>query len=119
MLFRSALDVAAFFRLNVTTMLVNMVVMMISFFFSCLFNDTKYSVGFGAGVPIAFLLLNMISGASEQAEVLKNFTIYGFYDPVELVYGAGTLGLNLIYLFITAALFAAGIVVFNRKRLPL
>ena len=113
------LDVPAFFKLNITTMLVNMTVLMISFFFSCLFNDTKNALGFGAGLPILFLLMNMISGASDKAEVFKNFTIYGLYDPVKLVNGTAVWGADLFYILLTAALFAAGVLIFNKKQLPL
>ncbi|HBA05476.1 MAG TPA: hypothetical protein DCW51_16900, partial [Clostridium sp.] len=50
-MFSGTLDIRQFLSLNFTTMLVNMVVMMISFFFSCLFNETKLSLTFGAGIP--------------------------------------------------------------------
>lgn len=118
-MFPGRLDQKAFFNLNVTTMLVNMTVMMISFFFSCLFNDAKLSVGFGAGLPIAFLLMNMLGGASKEAEVLKSFSIYGLYDPVKLVKGADLGGINLLYCAVILALLAAGVVIFRKKRLPL
>ncbi len=112
------LDVWAFFRLNVTIVLVNLVVMSITFFFSCVFNDAKYSMGFGAGVPIAFLLLNMLGGASADSEILKKISIFGWYDPMKVVAGESTLVVNIIYLAIIVVLFAAGIIIFKRKRLP-
>lgn len=113
------LDVEAFLKLNVTAMLVNMAVMSITFFFSCLFNDTKYSLGFGSGIPIMFLLFNMLGGASSDAEILKKISIFGWYDPVELVNGASTLGVNLVYLGITVVLFIAGVLIFKHKKLPI
>lgn len=113
------LDVAAFLNLNVTTMLVNMTVMMISFFFSCLFNDSKKSLGFGAGIPILFLLMNMLGGASEKSEALKSFSIYGLYEPVSLINGAEVWGINILYVGLTVVLFAAGVLIFNKKQLPL
>lgn len=119
LMFPGSLDIAAFFRLNLTTMLVNMVVMMISFFFSCLFNETKRSVSFGAGIPIVFLLMNMLGGASADTAILKRLSIYGFYDPVELVHGANILWTNLAYIVMVAFLFTAGVFVFKNKRLPL
>jgi ABC-2 type transport system permease protein len=118
-MFPGQLDIVAFLRLNVTTMLVNMAVMMICFFFSCLFNSTKLSLGFGAGIPIAFLLMNMLGNASASAETFRNLSIYGFFDPVELVRGAAAWEANLLYAGIAAVLFAAGVAVFRRKRLPL
>ena len=118
-MFPNLLDIGAFFKLNFTTMLINMVVMMISFFFSCLFNETKMSLGFGAGIPIAFLLMNMLGGVSTDAEILKKMSIYGFYDPVELVHGGKIWEINLIYIGIIVVLFTAGVLIFKRKRLPL
>jgi ABC-2 type transport system permease protein len=118
-IFPGVLDISGFFRLNLTTMLVNMVVMMISFFFSCVFNETRLSLGFGAGVPIAFLLMNMLGGASENAEILKKLSIYGFYDPVELVQGGDILVVNLTYIAIVVALLVSSVLIFKKKRLPL
>lgn len=118
-MFPGELNISAFFRLNVTTMLVNMVVMMIAFFFSCLFNETKFSLGFGAGIPIMFLLMNMLGGTSPESVILSDISIFGFYDPVRLVTGEAVWGINLLYAGVIAVLFAAGTYIFNRKRLPL
>lgn len=118
-MFSGSLDIRQFSSLNFTTMLVNMVVMMISFFFSCLFNETKLSLTFGAGIPIAFLLMNMLGGASADMEILKDLSIYGFYDPVKLVQGSDILGINLIYIGIIIVLFIASVMIFKKKRLPL
>lgn len=118
-MFPGALDIGGFIRVNLTTMLVNMVVMMISFFFSCLFNDTKQSLGFGSGVPIAFLLMNMLGNTSAEVEVLKKISIYGFYDPVNLAHGSSSLRVNLVYLGLIVILFVSSVLVFRRKRLPL
>ena len=118
-MFSSTLDINAFLRLNVTTMLVNMLVMMICFFFSCLFNESKYSLGFGSGLPIMFLLMNMLGNVSKSTELLKKISIYGLYDPIELVNGASVITVNTIYIVFTIVLFFISIYVFNKKRLPL
>lgn len=118
-MFPGTLDIGAFFSLNFTTMLVNMVVMMISFSFSCLFNETKLSLGFGAGIPIAFLLMNMLGGVSKNVDILKKLSIYGFYDPVELVHGGDVAGVNLVYIGIIVILFVASVLIFKKKRLAL
>ena len=117
--FPGALNTGAFLKLNFTTMLVNMAVMMISFFFSCLFADAKKAQGFGAGIPIAFLLMNMLGGASRDAQVLKSISIYGLYDPLKLAGGANVTYVNLFYTGLILVLFAAGLLIFQKKRLPL
>jgi len=118
-LFPGLLDVGAFFRLNVTTMLVNMVVLMIAFFFSCVFNETKFSLAFGAGIPITFLLMKMLGGSSPNLKILSDISIFGFYDPMKLVAGEPALAINMIYAGIIVVLLASGTVIFSRKRLPL
>lgn len=117
--FSGLLDIRQFLRLNLTTMLVNMTVMMISFFFSCLFNETRFSLLFGAGIPIVFLLMKMLGGVSDEGSLIKKASIYGFYDPVKLVAGESMVMVNLIYISLIAILFAGGVIIFRRKRLPL
>lgn len=117
--FPGLLDIYQFFRLNITTMLVNSVVLMITFFFSCLFNDSKWSLTFGAGVPIMFLLFKMLGDASIEADILKKFSIYGYYDPIELVAGSNILFINLILIGMIAVLFAGAVLIFRKKQLPL
>ena len=113
------LEIDRFLQLNITTMLVNMAVMMICFFFSCLFNDSSFSSGFGAGLPITFLLLNMLGGTSSDLEILKKFSLYGWYDPIDLVRGDVDWMINLVYLSIALILFAASMIIFRRKQLPI
>lgn len=117
--FPGMLDVWQFIRLNLTTMLVNMTVMMISFFFSCVFNETRFSLLFGAGIPVVFLLMKMLGGVSEGGSIIKKASIYGFYDPVKLVAGESMVSVNLIYMAIILVLFTAGVMIFSKKRLPL
>jgi ABC-2 type transport system permease protein len=95
-MFPGELNISAFFRLNVTTILVNMVVMMIAFFFSCLFNEARLSLSFGAGIPIAFLLMNMLGGSAPDLKVLSEISIFGFYDPVKLIAENAVWGVNLV-----------------------
>jgi len=118
-LFPGALNINAFFRLNLTTMLVNMVVVMIAFFFSCVFNESKLSLGFGSGIPIMFLLLKMLGDSSPDLEVLSNISIFGFYDPVKLAAGEPVWAVNLVYVGVIVVLFTGATLIFNRKRLPL
>lgn len=117
--FPGELDVAAFLSLNITTMLLGMSVMMIVFFFSCLFNQARYSLGLGAGVPVMFLLMNMLGGSSPDLAFLSDISIFGLMDPMALAAGESALAVNLQYGAIIATLFVASVVIFARKRLPL
>ncbi len=117
--FPGLLDIPSFLKLNVITMLVNTVAIMITFFSSCLFNEVKNSLGIGAGITIFFYLMNMLGGVSSDAEILKKISIYGFYDPVNVVRGGITWDINLIYICIIVVLFVSSILVFKKRRLPL
>ncbi len=119
LVFPGELDIRGFFWLNMTTMLVNMVVIMISFFFSCLFNDSKGSLAFGSGLPILFLMMHMMGGVSEQTEVLKKFSIFGLYDPVDVARAGQYVAANSAYLAIIVVLFAGGVWIFRKKQLPI
>lgn len=113
------IDMERYLALNLTVLLVNLLVMAITFFFSCLFNDSARALGFGAGIPIVCLLLNMLGNASEDIKWLKHFSIYGWYDPVGIANGDKTLAVNLIYVGLILILFAMASVIFQRKKLPL
>ncbi len=117
--FPGKLNVAAFLSLNITTMLLSMSVMMIVFFFSCLFNQARYSLGLGAGVPVMFLLMNMLGGSSPDLAFLSDISIFGLIDPMALAAGESALAVNLQYGAIITVLFVASVVIFVRKRLPL
>lgn len=117
--FPSTLDISAFAALNLTTMLVNLAIMMICFFCSCFFSDAKLSLGFGSGISIVMLLMNMLGNASNTISFLKNFSLYGFYDPVAVVQGSNVVWINLFYGILAIALFISSIILFRRKRLSL
>ena len=119
LMFPDMLKIAPFVSLNITTMLVNMVAMSITFFFSCLFNDSKYSAGFGTAVPLGFLLMKMLADAGENAKFLKAFSIYGWYDPNKLAQGESYMAINIVYISLIVILFSASILIFRKKRLPL
>lgn len=112
-------DSFIFFKLNLTIMLVNITVMAITFFFSALFNDSKYALSFGTGIPLTFLILNMLGNASPDAAILKKFSMFGWYNTMGIANGDSTLFINLVFIFLTSVLFLASIFIFKRKQLPL
>lgn len=118
-LFPGLLDVAAFTRLHVSTTLLTMALAMVCFFYSCLFNETRYSLAFGAGIPLAFLLLNMIGGVSDDTEIFKDLSLFSLLDATSIVENGNTTGINILFLFMIVILFAASVLVFDKKRLPL
>lgn len=51
----------------------------ICFVSSCIFSDTKYSVAFGAGIPIFMYVLQMLANVGGNAEKAKYFTFFTLF----------------------------------------
>lgn len=119
-LFPGELDISKYLLLNLGALLLHLMISGISFFASCFFNDTKNSLAFGAGIPIAFLLIQMIANTGESLENLKYATLYTLFNPTEIISGASSVFPSFIVLgILAAALYAGGIYIFSKKDLPL
>ncbi len=118
-LFPGELDIPAFFKINLITVLVNLFVFMICFFFSAVFNESRQAIGVGSAIPIASLLFNMLGNTSEDLEIVKWFSIYGYYDPVDVVNGSPISWLIFGYLILTIILFGSALLLFRSRKLPL
>lgn len=119
-MFPGDLDIGGFILVNIVTLFTFYAISGIGFFFSCIFNDTKYSIGFGAGVPIAFFVLNMLANAGEQLVWIKYFTIFTLLNPAQILEGSSFTPVAMVILFAIAVItYIGGIVAFNRRDLPL
>jgi|LGOV01.1.fsa_nt_gb ABC-2 type transport system permease protein len=119
-LFPGLLDIGIFIKLNMNACLLTMAIGMICFFFSCLFNKTKWSLLFGAIIPIMFFSFTLLSGFSDRFGYLKSFSLYSLFNGIEIVNGSANISNNpIIYSIIILCLFAGSIGVFQFKRLPI
>lgn len=118
-LYPGELDIRSFIILNLGALLLYYALTGLGFFASCLFNDTKNSLMLGAGLPVTFLILQMLSDVGESTEFLKYFTIYTLYDPAKIIAGKDC-GISFIVLgFIAVCMYSAGIISFKKRDLPL
>ncbi|MFU8772825.1 MAG: ABC transporter permease subunit [Anaerolineales bacterium] len=119
-LFPGELDVNRFIVLNIGAALLYFALGSIGFFASCLFNESKYSLALGGGVPIAFLLVQMLSGVGEELSGLQNFSLLALFNPSEIVVGGSSVLPSLAALILIGlVLYSAGIIVFSKKDLPI
>jgi ABC-2 type transport system permease protein len=119
-LFPGELNTKAFLMLNAGALFLFTAVSGICFFSSCLFNETKYSLALGAGIPVAFFLMTMLSEVGPAMAWLGQLSLFSLYDAHSIAAGDQSAFLScLIYLVIGAALYAAGVAVFDRKDLPI
>ena len=119
LLFPGDLDVKGFLLLNLGALLLYFALTGISFFASCIFNDAKDSLALGAGLPVAFLLLQMISDIGEKFNFLKYLSLYTLFDPASITSGKNNLPSFLVLAVIGVILYSAGIASFRRRDLPL
>jgi len=112
-------DIYYYSMLNLGLLLLMVATSAISFLASCIFNLSKNAVAIGAGIPIAFLLLEIMSGTSADLENLRFLSLNTMYDPAAIT-GGGTFIPQFIALAVVGAvLYVLGISVFKKKDLPL
>lgn len=119
-MFKGSLNISKYLALNWITYLVILVVSSISFFFSCLFNETKHSLAFGAGIPLMFLVIKMLSELNADLEWFRYLTIYSFIDINEILSSGGYIVFSsLVLMALGAVFYVSGILIFNRKSLSI
>lgn len=113
------LDISKYLQLNLVTFLVSMVVSSICFLASCIFNDTKTSLGVGAGISIFMFAAKMISEISEKVVNLKYVSIFSFIDIERILTGDTSFVLvtSALLLGITVVLLGTSVMYFNKKSL--
>lgn len=120
LLFPGALDGAALLRMNAGLLVLQLFLASVSFFFSCLCDDTRGSIALGAGVPTLMYLVQMLANMGGKLEPLRWATVFTLYDPTALAAGeaAGWQGAAVLLAAALVLNLAAG-AVFCRKDLPL
>lgn len=118
-LFPGDLDLLRFLLLNLGALLLYYAVTGIGFFGSCMYNDTKNSLMVGAGLPVAFLLIQMISDIDEKTSFLKYFTLFTLYDTKKIIHGGNFLLQYITLIIIAVIMYALGIYMFKKRDLPL
>jgi len=119
-MFPGDLDISTYLSLNLGAILLLLAISATCFFFSCLFNDTKYSLLFGGGIPVVFFVISTLADVSGSYDWFKFLTLFTLFDPIEII-SVGHVGLlnGLILAVIAITLYGSGIYIFNRKDLHL
>ncbi|NLP35444.1 MAG: ABC transporter permease subunit [Clostridiales bacterium] len=117
--FPGELDIPGFLLLNLGALLLYYALTGIGFFASALFNDTKNSLAIGAGLPVAFLVLQMISDVGKSTEFLKYLTIYTLFDPQKIISGDDFILSFITLVLIAVATYIGGFIAFQKRDLPL
>jgi len=114
------LDYIGYIFLNIVTIVILTSIGSVCFLASAFFNDSKKSVGAGAGLAMFFVMINMLSGVSEDLDFLKNLTPVSLLDANRILedfsYGLTVSGMLIIIL---SVIFFISIKVFEKKNLPI
>ncbi len=116
--FPGELDIKLLLFMNVGLLCLQLFIGGICFFCSCLFSDTKYSIGFGAGIPALMFILQMLGNTGENAEKVKYATFFTLFNPNGIINGDTSAIWGIIALALGAIiLFTSAIIVFAKKDL--
>ncbi|MFR7990239.1 MAG: ABC transporter permease subunit [Anaerovoracaceae bacterium] len=113
------LDKEAFLMLNAGAFLYHLTISSITFCSSCIFNTSKSSLTFGAGIPLFFFVVSLLVKLSDNLDFLKYFTLNTLFDTEKIIDGSGYAGGFAAMLIASLCLYAAGIIWFQKKDLPL
>jgi len=116
--FPGELDIKKMILLNIGLLSLHLFIGGVSFLFSCLFSDAKYSVGFGAGIPALMFILQMLANTGGNAEKFKYATFFTLFNPDSLLACESGAIVGIAVLFAGAILlFLTGIWTFSKKDL--
>ncbi|MBC8080878.1 MAG: ABC transporter permease subunit [Gorillibacterium sp.] len=113
------LDYGVFLTLTLGCFLFQFAISGITFFASCVFNNSSRSLTVGAGLPLAFFAFNLLASMSDELQFLKNFSLITLFDRDAIMDGKGYLAKLIILAVIGIVLYVAGIKAFKEKDLPL
>lgn len=121
LIFPGEMDISAFLVLNLVAIFLTLAISSICFFFSCIFNEAKFALAFGAGIPILFFIINMLRNIGDRLEWLKFLTLYSLFSPESIVTGEqeGIVIICLVFVAIALLLYSSGILIFSRRNLYL
>ena len=116
--FPGELDIGKFILLNIGALCLHLFIGGICFLCSCIFNDSKYAVGVGAGIPVLGFIIQMMANAGEKLENAKFATFFTLFDSKGIIAGEAGSIWGMVVLFAGAiVLFGAAIVIFSKKDL--
>ncbi len=116
--FPGELDAGELLLLNVGLLALHLFIGGVCFTASCLFSEVKYSLAFGAGIPILMFVLKMLANMGGNAENVKYATFFSLFQPNEIAAGDHGALVCVAVMFVGAILlYGAGCTVFCKKDL--
>ncbi len=117
-MFPGKLEVSNFIMLNLYALLMYYSIGGIGFFASAIATDSKTSLSIGVGVPVTFVLLQMLGNASDKIDWIGKLSLYALFDADKLFAGDAFATFGMIaFAIIATVLYGLGIYWFNKRDL--
>ncbi|OXM16361.1 ABC transporter permease [Paenibacillus herberti] len=113
------ISLSNYFALNIGLFLLMFATSGISFFFSCVFNLTKNSLAWGAGLPMAFFLLKLMGDVDSSLEKLKYISMNSLFNTDAVLHGENYTIQYVALAVVGIILYMLSLRVFKQKDLPL
>ena len=118
-MFPGDLDIERFILINMSVLSIHIAISGICFFASCISNDMKLAYSIGAGVPIAFYIIQMLVNMGGKLEKLKYFTLFTLFEPNNIATGNYHIEFLIAAFIIGIVFYILGILLFSKRDLPL
>jgi ABC-2 type transport system permease protein len=113
-------DTSILLKLNVGLLSLHLFIGGVCFLASCIFDETRYSLAVGAGVPGVMFILQLLSQAGEQTKPFQYATFFTLFNPDAIVAGeSGAMTGVWILLAGAVILYAIAVGVFTRRDLSI
>lgn len=119
-MFPGQLEISKFILVNIYVLLMYYSIGGVGFLASCISTESKYSLGLGVGIPVGFLVLQMLGAAGEKLSWIGNLSLYALFNPNKLISGDTFAYIGMIlFALIAIGLYGSGIAIFNKRDLSL
>lgn len=120
LMFKEGIEVLSFLWVNLALFFLHVFLSSMCFLFACSFNETKFSIGLGAGLGGCFVLIQMLSKVSDTVDFLKYFTPLTLFDPKKLAaFDSNALCWAISLLLGSIVWMILASVIFKKRDLPL
>ncbi len=117
-MFPGELDMTKYLKLNGAIALFDLCVSGISLFAACFFNESRWYLAKGAGLPLVFYVIQMMANMGDKLENLKYVTIFTLMPGQDILDGTGNVALCCVLMaVIWLVLYVIGGCIFARKDL--
>lgn len=116
LMYPGELPLNQFLFLNLNLLIFHLFIGSICFLASTIANETKYSLMFGAGIPLISYLIQMLVNVGGKLENLKYVTIFSLFQPFEIINNTNNTYIMMIILtIITIFIYILAIKIFENK----